>query len=158
MELLSYEVPSYIKQKFWKEKRSDLTSVQVDLVFDTLLEYLMLASKEKEGLYLSSFILDEAWHTFILFTKDYATFCNDYVGKFIHHMPSVGEGGYLNDLSLIENSYKSIMKSSPKSLIYSIDTLLKEEGTSIKGIITISSEVNKRSIKLNGHIIGEFHV
>ncbi len=30
-------------------------------------------------------ILDEMWHTFILFTNDYADFCNQFFGHYIHH-------------------------------------------------------------------------
>lgn len=35
----------------------------------------------------SMLILDEMWHTFILFTKDYLDFCTNYFGFFIHHSP-----------------------------------------------------------------------
>ena len=31
--------------------------------------------------------VDEIWHNFILFTKDYSEFCNKFFGKFIHHTP-----------------------------------------------------------------------
>lgn len=30
---------------------------------------------------------DVGWHTFILFTKDYAEFCERVAGRFIHHVP-----------------------------------------------------------------------
>lgn len=33
-------------------------------------------------------ILDEMWHTFILFTRDYAEFCRDHIGFFVHHAPT----------------------------------------------------------------------
>lgn len=33
-------------------------------------------------------IVDEVWHAFILFTKDYAVFCEDVFGRFIHHAPN----------------------------------------------------------------------
>lgn len=32
--------------------------------------------------------VDAAWHTFILFTRDYAAFCADSFGRFIHHQPN----------------------------------------------------------------------
>jgi hypothetical protein len=32
--------------------------------------------------------IDMMWHTFVLFTKDYAAFCEHYFGHFIHHVPS----------------------------------------------------------------------
>jgi hypothetical protein len=52
--------------------------------------------------------IDEIWHTFILFTDEYATFCAEVAGRFIHHAPSVNgrqmsAGGYelfLNDYEL----------------------------------------------------------
>ncbi|HEY1903072.1 MAG TPA: hypothetical protein VGG56_11600 [Terracidiphilus sp.] len=31
--------------------------------------------------------VDEVWHTFILFTEEYANFCSCYLGKFLHHKP-----------------------------------------------------------------------
>ena len=31
--------------------------------------------------------IDEAWHHFILFTYDYAAFCQDHFGAFVHHQP-----------------------------------------------------------------------
>jgi hypothetical protein len=33
-------------------------------------------------------IVDQAWHHFILQTKDYANFCDKYCGRFIHHHPA----------------------------------------------------------------------
>ena len=33
------------------------------------------------------FAVDLMWHQFILFTKDYADFCQDQFGFFIHHVP-----------------------------------------------------------------------
>lgn len=34
-------------------------------------------------------MLDEMWHTFILFTKDYGDFCHEMFGHFIHHLPTI---------------------------------------------------------------------
>lgn len=33
-------------------------------------------------------IIDEVWHTFILYTNDYSKFCWHYFGHFIHHQPT----------------------------------------------------------------------
>ncbi|MFY7786706.1 MAG: glycine-rich domain-containing protein [Thermoflexibacteraceae bacterium] len=32
-------------------------------------------------------VIDEMWHNFILFTKDYDYFCQHYFGEYIHHVP-----------------------------------------------------------------------
>lgn len=31
--------------------------------------------------------VDNLWHTFLLFTKEYADFCKKHAGRFIHHVP-----------------------------------------------------------------------
>lgn len=33
-------------------------------------------------------MIDEMWHTFILFTKEYATYCHSRLGAFVHHTPA----------------------------------------------------------------------
>jgi len=40
--------------------------------------------------------VDDAWHCFILFTRDYATYCRERFGRFIHHEPmeSPDRGAY----------------------------------------------------------------
>lgn len=35
--------------------------------------------------------IDELWHTFVIFTRDYARFCEEVAGRFIHHIPETGE-------------------------------------------------------------------
>jgi hypothetical protein len=32
-------------------------------------------------------VIDEMWHAFVLFTRDYAAFCDKHFGRFIHHAP-----------------------------------------------------------------------
>jgi hypothetical protein len=32
-------------------------------------------------------MIDKGWHEFILYTEDYAAFCQEYFGYFIHHRP-----------------------------------------------------------------------
>jgi hypothetical protein len=35
----------------------------------------------------SMLIIDKMWHTFVLFTKEYSSFCEEFFGKFLHHAP-----------------------------------------------------------------------
>ncbi len=37
--------------------------------------------------------VDEGWHNFILYTKDYAVFCGAHFGRFIHHVPLAAAAG-----------------------------------------------------------------
>ena len=36
----------------------------------------------------STKLIDEMWHTFILFTSEYASFCDTHFGSYIHHRPT----------------------------------------------------------------------
>ncbi|MGV1905722.1 glycine-rich domain-containing protein [Agrobacterium cavarae] len=33
--------------------------------------------------------VDELWHTFVIFTREYADFCEAVAGRFLHHVPEV---------------------------------------------------------------------
>ncbi|CUX03860.1 hypothetical protein N5C66_26655 [Rhizobium pusense] len=33
--------------------------------------------------------VDELWHTFVIFTREYAAFCDAVAGRFLHHVPEV---------------------------------------------------------------------
>jgi len=33
--------------------------------------------------------VDELWHTFVIFTRDYAAFCDAVAGRFLHHVPEI---------------------------------------------------------------------
>lgn len=37
---------------------------------------------------MPSQVVDVAWHEFILFTRDYAAFCDKAFGRFLHHTPA----------------------------------------------------------------------
>jgi hypothetical protein len=39
------------------------------------------------GLFQEAYAIDQAWHVFLLFTQDYAEFCEKYFGFFVHHVP-----------------------------------------------------------------------
>jgi hypothetical protein len=36
-------------------------------------------------------LLDEMWHTFVLFTRDYTSYCDRYLGGYVHHEPTTVE-------------------------------------------------------------------
>ncbi|HEX9680976.1 MAG TPA: hypothetical protein VGA32_05950, partial [Anaerolineales bacterium] len=49
--------------------------------------YLALVGLGHRGLAMASPKIDEVWHAFILFTREYADFCQAVFGEFIHHVP-----------------------------------------------------------------------
>ena len=47
----------------------------------------MVVCAVKPGPKVTSEPIDRMWHTFLLFTKDYKSFCEEYLGRFINHEP-----------------------------------------------------------------------
>lgn len=61
-------------------------------IMDQALGFLRLCALEPAGRYSPSPLVDIGWHTFILYTRPYAAFCQEIAGHFIHHNPSDEEG------------------------------------------------------------------
>lgn len=57
-------------------------------------------------------VIDEMWHTFLLFTFDYADFCQRYLGRFVHHQPTsaLTKSGMTPEkrLKILEGNYEYI--------------------------------------------------
>jgi len=69
-------------QYLWLSRKHELDKIQYpnrkDLQFECTMQPEMLEA-------------DDMWHTFLLFTEDYANFCHQYFGGFMHHVPNVVE-------------------------------------------------------------------
>ena len=98
-EVLSYKHPELIARFC---SIYSITEEEAEEVFDILKLWLWLGhekvfedqSPDIQSTAFSSMIIDspllimdEMWHNFILFTKDYFEFCLKYFGYYIHHSP-----------------------------------------------------------------------
>jgi hypothetical protein len=62
--------------------------------------------------------IDQMWHVFLLYTKDYMDFCNEYFGEYIHHLPDIVPG-----LPQDENAFETNLS---RFLNYNYDLLGEE--------------------------------
>ena len=53
----------------------------------TELKRFLIVCAMKPGYKVTSQPIDSMWHTFLLFTKQYKDFCEEYLGRFINHEP-----------------------------------------------------------------------
>lgn len=53
-----------------------------------VIKFMLLAAESLEGPITPSARVDLAWHEFILFTRTYTRFCEEKLGKMVHHEPS----------------------------------------------------------------------
>lgn len=96
-EILKYNNQAVINRFL---KTFNFTQLDAKTIFSECLKWLWLCAKinidrkaDEENLpnnlLLDSdtIVIDEMWHCFILFTKDYYLFCESNFGFFIHHFP-----------------------------------------------------------------------
>jgi hypothetical protein len=87
-------VPARVVTYFAWKNNYDI--VDAERLFDQLESFL---GSSNGSCQVPSMAIDEAWHTFILHTKEYASYCMSRFGRFIDHVP--GPAG--NDSGLIIN-------------------------------------------------------
>lgn len=83
--VLSYENDGIVK-KYSRDYNVSINTARDR--FEELKKFLFIC-KKYEGSFSPSKVIDDIWHTFILFTKDYQIFCSQYLGGFIHHSPDI---------------------------------------------------------------------
>lgn len=67
-------------------EKLELNKEQAVKLFEDCSKFLWLSETEEKPIAPSPKI-DEAWHIFLLFTRDYQEFCQTYFGHFKHHRP-----------------------------------------------------------------------
>jgi len=103
--LEKYKCPSVVRQFSCRHRISYAESLQI---FGETKKWIWLKNEfendHPKGLkdipalpLLSHFrVIDEMWHTFILFTVPYTNFCDTFFGVYIHHHPNVSHSAPKN--------------------------------------------------------------
>lgn len=88
MDALSYQAP-FLIEKLVKEQIV-ASACEAEALFTELLRFLVLTRMYPDKFwYMASRLVDEAWHQFVLFTKQYTAFCQQYFGQYLHHNPGM---------------------------------------------------------------------
>lgn len=82
--VMAYEHPELVQRFKHKLEMSDADAEQ--LFVDTK-RYLYLCAISGKPLAPPAAI-DQGWHEFLMYTKDYQEFCLKHLGKFVHHTPN----------------------------------------------------------------------
>lgn len=77
-----------------REKHHDLSLKDCQLVGHALRQFFLAYLKSgKQYISMPSQVVDDLWHEFILYTRNYAQFCRRAFGGFLHHTPAAALGG-----------------------------------------------------------------
>jgi hypothetical protein len=102
-EILQYK-NSHVIQRY--EKDYDTNKLDAEMALQEVLKYLWISEKHERdrkkdpdnmelhfdcAVHFEMKEIDDMWHTFILFTREYAEFCQCYFGRFMHHAPNVAQ-------------------------------------------------------------------
>ena len=82
------EILSYRHERLLQRYMTDngATTENAQQTF-TAFKQFMIVCAVKPGPKITSEPIDHMWHSFLLFTKDYKQFCDNYLGRFINHEP-----------------------------------------------------------------------
>ncbi len=90
--LRKYDIPSGVRERLTKEYPfSRMSSDEIDaclIEFKKFVAVLLILREQKQRVAMVSEIIDEVWHTFVLFTIEYAEFSRKVAGEYIHHIPN----------------------------------------------------------------------
>lgn len=104
------------------QKTYGVSHAEAEDIFTQVKKWLWLANFRhlqglKKGLDIDHplVVIDEMWHNFVLFTKEYTAFCQHYFGYYLHHAPATKaeESDYRHSL---QNLTKSDVRSKKKEL------------------------------------------
>lgn len=66
----------------------DVSAQEADSIFAETKKFLYLCQLPEIFIPDELLIVDEMWHNFILFTKDYHIFCDTFFKRYFHHLPA----------------------------------------------------------------------
>jgi hypothetical protein len=89
----AYRFPAELTRRF-REKHPELTMEQSARVFEGLRQYFLAClAAQTNGIArqcgMPSRAVDDAWHEFIVMTRDYEAFCQGAFGAYLHHTPKL---------------------------------------------------------------------
>ncbi len=134
--IAGYEFPAALRNKF-REVRPGLTDIQQNQVFEGLRQWFLVCNRaENRFVSMPSQVVDDAWHAFILFTRNYQQFCKKAFGRFLHHTPAEAMTGQTSASDGIKRTWRvacHLEKIDPKApirlpMLFAMDAALAIAG------------------------------
>jgi hypothetical protein len=135
-----YRFPALLRSKILF-KHPDLSENQMFHVLEGLRQFFLVcaianAVGKKRSFGMPSKIVDDAWHEFILMSREYSRFCDKAFGGYLHHSPA-GSGDEPHDKALLRTLHQ--MKSNHANaagwamlggipLLFALDKAMAVEG------------------------------
>lgn len=104
---INFQPPSLLIKRFCDEH--DVSESEAQERFEETKKFLVMCADDRQAGLVPSKKIDAVWHQFILFSRDYFSFC-ELLGGYIHHQPSEvpQPNGYVETLERLKRNYGSI--------------------------------------------------
>ncbi len=131
----NYQFPSMLLERV-KKKHDYLSDDDLQKVAEAMRDYFYICNLAKGKMVaMPSEIVDVLWHEFILFTRAYEKFCDQALGRFLHHTPTEAMPQKSQATEGIKRAWRlacakaNINPKKPNKLplLFAIDTLLNIE-------------------------------
>lgn len=93
----NYQHRGMVPEELWNRltrrvmKDESVLQNEAEQIMDAALGFLERCANTPQEKHVPSPREDIGWHTFLLYTRDYAAFCTRIRGDFIHHVPTDGD-------------------------------------------------------------------
>lgn len=86
-DIFAYEAPFVIERLL---KNGVVESPEEgEFLFREFKRWMQITASDRSRLWpIFSLQIDEVWHAFILYTREYTAFCNQHFGRYVHHTPN----------------------------------------------------------------------
>ncbi len=128
----NYQLPAGLLQRV-RQTYPALDDKQLALVEAGLRQFFRCSlAANKQAVAMPSQVVDELWHNFILYTRNYQQFCQRAFGHYLHHTPAVVMGGPRQQRGAIRRAWhlackeEGIQPGKPSRLplLFELDALL----------------------------------
>ncbi len=127
-----YRFPDAVVSKLSRH-HPELSQSQIRCMLEGLREYFHVCNMAGGKMVsMPSQAVDNAWHEFILFTREYQRFCKKAFGRFLHHTPAEGMSSAVDPQAGLKRAWRlsceraGINPAKPASLplLFAVDTSL----------------------------------
>ncbi|MCV7200101.1 glycine-rich domain-containing protein [Mycobacterium angelicum] len=86
---LAFDAP-YVIDRLIKDRVADTPALAGELFSEVKKFFVLCEITDDVSLPMYSAMVDQAWHTFILFTAEYTAYSHHYFGRYLNHVPAGG--------------------------------------------------------------------
>ena len=108
-QVMAYSMPNVIRRCQKDFGYSDADMIILEKELKRFLIMCMVLDSDYIGMYSKD--VDNLWHSFILFTKEYAEFGQSFAGKFIHHAPEINDDKTEDELIKSREGFRFFVKN-----------------------------------------------